>query len=475
MLSLLLSFFIFQMILLFCFNNFFQEIKYNIHLQNQYASYETAAENLQSSLNACFDSYSEETLLSLKENHSRFSQLSEELATAFKNVQFQDTCQLAVSYLQRISEIELELQKAEFPVENFSLYRDCTHLYELLLIQYPSTQSAWNDLIFQKNSLIFSNWNLFNIFIFLMIGIVLLFFWFFIRNYIQETVYPLSLLETYAQEIEMEKYHQENSHLLTAASYSEAFVLSNAFIHMENTIKSQVTALQEKIELSRKVHLLEMENMSAQVALAQTENSLMQSLINPHFLFNCLNLLASCAIIENAPQVHQYCLQIADYLRSSLNYNGKNVSLKKEFSFIQQYAEIQKLRFGSRITFDFQCDTSCEDSIIPAIILQPLVENSLIHGVGDYLSNAVITVHAARSLDQKVLITVKDNGNGISPEQLEHIRQTLDTPFQAGQKGTGMRSVYYRLNYYFHGNITFEITSDKNSSTTLCISFPYQT
>lgn len=76
-----------------------------------------------------------------------------------------------------------------------------------------------------------------------------------------------------------------------------------------------------------------------------------------------VKLLASFAIIEKAPTVHEYSVQIANYLRKSLSYVGKQITLEKEFSFLEDYVAIQKLRFGSRITFELDCDAECSNGI----------------------------------------------------------------------------------------------------------------
>ncbi len=467
---LLISFLIFQLISMLCFNLQFHKIRDTVSLQNQYTAFEPALIALQQEATVCFDELSVSSLPQLQTDCQALSDQAQLIHDAFPGAQLQDTLLLTESYAKAIALLSESIAQG---MQDFSQYRECTRLYNLLTVQYPTTFSAENALLTEKMNLIFSNWNLFNIFLVLMICLVFLIFLLGAMDYVQKTVYPLSLLVQYTCELENGIYHEENSGLMTSAIYSELFILANAFVRMERTIRSQISALEDKISLSKKVHTLEMEKLAAQVALSQTENSLMQSLINPHFLFNCLNLLSSFAIIEKAPTVHQYSLKIADYLRSSLNYNGKHIALKKEFSLINQYADIQKIRFGQRISFSFCCDEDCETAEVPAIILQPLVENSLVHGVGSYLENGQVCVRASRSPNGHIVITAEDNGCGMTLEQVQAIMQSLHQPFKPGQKGTGLRSVFYRLDYFFDGETDFSIES-RPGQTRIVITIPYR-
>lgn len=466
-------FFICQMILLFCFNALFDNVKNTVALQNQYITFDSAAEQLQANAAKYFDSPSTEKHLLLAESQDSFSQLSEQISDFFLSPQFEDNRILAKAYLNKLQQL-IDYMNSPQEDDAFTLYKQCSHLYDLMVKQYDTTLSFEMTELSEQMSVISANWNLFTVFILIFMCIIFALILIFTSASIQKIVSPLTRLSTHAKAIENQDYEDSVENLLSETSYSEIYILTSAFIHMENTIHEQIEALRDKLELSKKVHSLELENMSAQIALAQTENSLMQSLINPHFLFNCLNLLSSFAIIEKAPMVHEYSLQIAQYLRESLNYVGKYISLDKEFAFLSHYADIQKIRFGSRIAFHFHCEADCTDAIIPAVILQPLVENSLIHGVGFYLQDGKVSVHAQKLNDKRIRIIVEDNGEGISPERLQEIKDNLQTPFKAGQKGTGIRSVLYRLNYYFDNNVEFHMKTQDNI-TQIIISIPYIT
>lgn len=463
---------IFQITLLFCFNFIFKNVKYTVEQQNLYTTYESTASLLQNSVTDYLDSPTPETRTFLNHHRQVFCDLSEQIYEFFQKSQFEDSYILAAAYTDKIQELTDSIEEKD-EEKTFLLYKECSHLYSLLLKQHSTTLTFEMAVLSEKLDAAFKNWNCFNLFLIALMAVVFLIILLCTSNSIQKIAEPLSMLSGHAKEFEQGNDQDETPEILLKNEYSEIYTLSCAFIHMEHTIRDQITALKDKIELSKKVHALELKNISTHAALSQTENSLMQSLVNPHFLFNCLNLLASFAIIEKAPTVHEYSLKIAQYLRESLNYVGKQITLEKEFAFIRHYAAIQQLRFGSRIRFTFQCEEYCNDAVIPAIILQPLIENALIHGVGSYLQNGEISVAAKRCGDEKILITVEDNGSGIEPQRLDEIKKMLHTPFQVGQKGTGIRSVLYRLNYCYHDDVLFQIESVPNA-TSISITIPYQ-
>lgn len=460
-------------LLIVCFHLLFHQIKTTINQQNQYISYISSVKNLQNSVAGYFDSPSAEKLTVLNERKETFIILAKNILTFFQSAQFEDAYLLSNAYVNAVNDLTERLSSSQED-DSFQLYKQCVHLYDLVLKQHETTLSFEMTELANRLSIVTTDWNLFTGFIIAFICIIFFQIILIASGIIKKISAPLIRLTIHAQAIEEQNYSDSIENLLHENNYSEICVLTAAFIQMETTIRQQIEELNDKLDLSQKIHALELENMSAQIALAQTENSLMQSLINPHFLFNCLNLLSSFAIIEKAPMVQNYALKIAQYLRESLNYVGKAISLQNEFSFLKHYAEIQKIRFGDRITFQFHCDDNCHDAVIPAVILQPLVENSLVHGVVSYIQNGQIYVHATRIETNLLQLTVEDNGEGFSDDQLTELSNTLHQPFEAGQKGTGLRSVIYRLNYFFDGQIDFRIESN-NKLTQIILLLPYKT
>jgi LytS/YehU family sensor histidine kinase len=113
----------------------------------------------------------------------------------------------------------------------------------------------------------------------------------------------------------------------------------------------------------------------------ESELNLLKSQINPHFLFNSLNSISSLTI-TNPEQAREMTIKLSDFLRYSVSMgNNKFSTLTKELEHIRKYLDIEKVRFGSKLSYDFSIDKDCLDGEIPVMILQPLYENAVKHGV----------------------------------------------------------------------------------------------
>lgn len=197
-------------------------------------------------------------------------------------------------------------------------------------------------------------------------------------------------------------------------------------------------------------------------------------MINPHFLFNCLGTVSSMAILENAPRTQDISTRIARYLRSSIDLVGSRIPLSEEIKLLNQYIYIQSIRFGDRIATCINCDPCCEAVIVPAMLLQPIVENSIVHGLRTCLQGGKIDIAIFSQDNEHMHILIKDNGSGIEPERLEHLRTTIHKPFQSNQDCIGLHSVISQLDIMFDKCYTIEIESTPGQGTQTQIILPMQ-
>ncbi|CNE09554.1 sensor histidine kinase [Yersinia nurmii] len=190
---------------------------------------------------------------------------------------------------------------------------------------------------------------------------------------------------------------------------------------------SQIISTQ--MEVSRIEQLKEMANKAEMRAL--------QSKINPHFLFNALNAISS-SIRINPDTARQLIINLSRYLRYNLELNDEQIDIRKELHQIQDYIAIEQARFGSKLTviYDIDDDISLR---IPSLLIQPLVENAIVHGIQPCKGKGVVVI-AVKDHGVQIKISVKDTGNGINQETIDRVANN-EMP---GNK-IGLLNVHHRV------------------------------
>lgn len=191
---------------------------------------------------------------------------------------------------------------------------------------------------------------------------------------------------------------------------------------------SQIISTQ--LEVSRAEQLREMANKAELRAL--------QSKINPHFLFNALNAISS-SIRLNPDTARQLIFNLSRYLRYNIELNDdEQIDIKKELYQIKDYIAIEQARFGDKLTviYDIDDEVNCR---VASLLIQPLVENAIVHGIQPCRGKGVVTISIAQS-GSRVRIAVRDTGHGIDP----HIIEQLDTNEMPVNK-IGLVNVHHRV------------------------------
>lgn len=215
----------------------------------------------------------------------------------------------------------------------------------------------------------------------------------------------------------------------------------------------------ERLRISE--YELRLKNKDAELALMQTQ-------INPHFLYNMLNAIQWQALKSGCQEISDIAYSMAQVYRISLNRGKGIISVRQERDLVSYYLSLQKYRLGARISYhlDFQEDTL--DCQIPKLILQPLAENSTVHGMaGGSSSNLSISVSASLLEDGRYLrFVVQDNGRGIPEEFLQYLPGRTIPPSgpEAQNERPGSRfaikNIYDRLKLIYGDDFTFRITGD---------------
>lgn len=160
---------------------------------------------------------------------------------------------------------------------------------------------------------------------------------------------------------------------------------------------------------------------------------------------------------EEADETANLIEVTAEFLRYNLGRLNKITTLGDEVENTKNYVYIQERRFGDRYRFTFEVDESCAGYHVPSMILQPLVENSIRHGLQDRLSGAQIAVRIYRRPPEHICLEVWDNGTGISPEKQAELRRSFAANDDGGH--IGLRNVYKRLTLLWGQEVTFEFDS----------------
>lgn len=240
------------------------------------------------------------------------------------------------------------------------------------------------------------------------------------------------------------------------AAAEATFAIANCIAEMTST------ALRQKELDSSRLSLVKEQMATAKLekALQEADFKLLQSQVNPHFLFNTLNTIAQMAYIEGSDKVASLVWSLSDLLRFTLRKTEELVPLHEELKMLSNYLHIQQSRFGERLQITLDIDPMLEQAPIPCMLLQPLMENAIIHGFELCPHKGMIHLSVRRT-GANLRCVVEDNGIGFNPKNMI-----------AKNSGIGLNSVRNRLKYYFQENFEFHIESQPNKGTTVSLAFP---
>jgi len=194
--------------------------------------------------------------------------------------------------------------------------------------------------------------------------------------------------------------------------------------------------LQEKLKIETELQTL----------VQQAELNALKSQINPHFLFNSLNSISSLTI-TNPDMAQEMVIKLSDFLRYSLSHDkNEKASLKQEFENLQRYLDIEKIRFGKRLNFSTEIPEKCLTQKIPNMILQPLIENAIKHGVYHSTEEVLVELKCLEK-DEFVVIEIS---NEYDPDAIK----------KAGE-GIGLSNIKKRLQLIYHRQDLLEIHAEK--------------
>lgn len=227
-----------------------------------------------------------------------------------------------------------------------------------------------------------------------------------------------------------------------------------AFNKMTGIIQKQMREIEENADIKERLAEMQIKNLKMFSELQRSHLDFLQSRVNPHFLFNTLNMISSLARIENADQCAELMETTAAFLRYNLDNISKTVPLEKEVENLKDYVAIQECRYGGRYQYTFEIEERCLDYKMPCMILQPMVENAIQHGIAMMLENGHVWIRIYPQ-GNCVCLEVQDNGVGMTEEQIRSIYEDFHENKSSGNH-IGIRNIYRRLSLYYHNDLKFE-------------------
>lgn len=222
-----------------------------------------------------------------------------------------------------------------------------------------------------------------------------------------------------------------------------------------NTMVRQMTTL---MDLTRE----------EEAKLQEAERKALEAQLNPHFLYNTLNTVKAIAKLHKEEDILLITTKLGKLLRNAIDNRDAETSLQESFALVESYLTIQRIRFGSKLNIKIELDPAIAEVRTPKLIIQPLVENALMHGLEPKVGNWRLSVKAFRRQDQ-IIITVADNGVGFSRDTYP------ETLFEPGSHDhVGLYNIHRRLKLRYGADAGLVIDSAEDEGTIITVRIPAQ-
>lgn len=241
-----------------------------------------------------------------------------------------------------------------------------------------------------------------------------------------------------------------------------------------NTMVQEIRRLMQDVEAKEKT-------------LHAYELSVLHSQINPHFLYNTLDMIVWMAEFNESERVISITKTLAKFFQLSLNGGSEHTTIEHEIDHVSQYLTIQKERYGEKLNYTIDYDLDLSEKVIPKIILQPLVENAIYHGIREKDGPGCIEITCRKTDAGHILFTVRDNGVGFDPHKIPNTghQDEVDANNHANKMeteevspapprlgGVGINNVDNRIKLSYGQAFGISIQSDPGEGTEVTILLP---
>lgn len=262
-----------------------------------------------------------------------------------------------------------------------------------------------------------------------------------------------------------------------AAYYDEIEVMScqkieattTALSNLSNYVIQKLAYSQIQEQLARKSEEL----LIAENQLKQAKLDALQKQVTPHFIFNVLNSVSRLLSMKEYDTAGNMLNSFTQMMRYTLSNLQSSVFLEKELEYVKNYLSIQKIRFGDCIDYQIFCDPAMKSMRIPFFSLQPLVENSIEHGLLPKEDGGRLAITCTRKAACDTIV-ICDDGIGISEQQLKMLRNTLAVSADTSGQHVGLQNCYKRFQLMFDRRFSFDLTSTHNAGTEITITIRHE-
>lgn len=446
----------------------------NIYMSNvEINDLSSSLDNVQSSLTDYLNTKSTESL----ENFYKYSQsYSEKLGEFSRDIRASEVlimekniCSLSDTYLDAANSAVNAKRSRNIVQYKKSYDQACeldqyinTFIYSLNNVQFKSNAADYHVLysIFEKLEIIA---------MLILLAVIILSLVITVTTTRSITA-PLKQLANYADEISGGNFDVPP---LDIDSGDEISTVSDAFNKMVVSIRGYIEKIKTSMETER---LLREKELLTDAHLKEAELKYLQAQINPHFLFNTLNAGAQLAMMENADTTYRYLQNVASFFRNKTNREKQITTLADEIALVDNYIYIINVRFSGSIFYEKLIDDELTGISVPSMILQPIIENAINHGVRDIDWEAHITLSVYRT-GSDICISIKDNGRGMTQEQIDALISGSEPVHVKGDEtnGVGLNNVISRLRMFYNRDEVFDVTSpgvDKGTEVILYLPAP---
>ena len=467
--------FIINIVLLLAMNQMSEKIDTVYRANLQLNEISSSIKHVQESMTEYLDTKTSDSLEDYYRSSQTFSELTDalgdEITESRPGRMERSIKNMAAAYLEEVGQT-VDAKRGRNVEKYRSHYEEATKLYSYINTYiYSLNNERFKDNTESYREML-SAFRRFELAGNVIMGAVILVTALLILNLTSRLIRPLRSLTGMANEVGKGNFEIS---AVPVESSDEIGVVTKAFNKMVASIQEYIEKMRQSAETER---ILKEKELMMETHLKDAQLKYLQAQINPHFLFNTLNAGAQLAMMEGADRTYEYVQVMSEFFRYNVKKGDRTVTIGEELELVDHYIYILNVRFSGDIHYEKEVDPSLTDVEMPSMILQPIVENCVNHGIREMMGEGKIKM-SVYALDDTACIRIEDNGSGMDEETVDRLRN--GRPVSDDKKdsnGIGMDNVFARLKLFTGTDDCLSIESDgpgKGSRFTIYLDNKYYT